>query len=874
MLISKHSIDNVRFLAITLAFFCLLGWNSSSSASDSTQELLNSIARLNVQLGSDDTAEGWRRFLQLNRLESQAAKGEQGDLATLKELHQRLSTATQSNQFQPFDDLRTALENHIQVLGSAQGTSLEEMLKSAPSQYRAIDIPELERQRDALKSDVAQFKAFSAAQPFRETRATAQDSLKLSELEQLLTEMQFELAPEISEGKIVSALQELQKQLNEVRAKIDAMPSTEEELGPEDQDDENSEQNESAQETEPRQAQDDNLENLKAEENALREKFNELNKKRADIRRQDLPRKRKRAEYLKLLYEIENRFSKAQMDLGDPYTASAQFSLEKFSRLYGFGTEDNLQEEFLKRIDRLVQELPKLSNSNDRRAYAVVGNTLEWLEHTGQVPHLVTAIRARHSFPNAYLQISGQFINRLGARPVNQTRPVNEVIKGKTVTGVAHTTGTVNFDFIADPDQVHISIRNLNQINSDTQLEAGPLRVFIQANGMAEARRSVVANIGGLHEDAACGAANMDARFCGTSSACNIVNNIAAKKFAESKADGDQRASRKVRKELIERFTEETDKALDQGKESLGRIKSTALNFYSMMPALYLHSTHDRINLIGKRHSRWNLAAPCLPPTFQTQNDVELRIHDSLLSNYLEPFFRGKTFTNEELANELKRLLKTDDNLLAPKPAVDGQQENKAQENPEADEPFSITFSNIRPIQFELEQNRFTVVVSATRFTRADRSINAGLTITIKFRIVKQGGELFLVRDGKAELDYIEGQEKDAELVAFRSILSGKLNPEGQAEAKTKLPANLLPIEQMPALQNRPAARNLQLSQFRMEDGWLSVGWNHVPDGGIDMRPRDLPAISSQEAVSFSDSDSEARVEPSTQASFGASFGG
>lgn len=871
MINSSHSIMSVRFPWVALALFFIFGWHSGSSASDSTQELLNSIARLNAQLGNDATANGWRRFLQLNRLESQAAKGEQGDLATLQELHQRLAAATGSAQFRPFEEVQAALENHIRILGVAQTTGIEELLRQAPSNYRPIELEELENQRNVLQFDLEQFREFSAAQPYREQRATAMESLKLHELDQLLADMQFELAPEVSEGKILSALREQQEKLKAVTAKIDAMPAPEEENPePESEEEGESDKPESSQEPEPRQSQDDNLQNLQAEESSLREKIQELNKKRAEIRRADMPRKRKRAEYLTLLYEMEDRFAKAQLDLGDPYTTSAQLSLEKFSRLYSFGTDDNLQEEFLKRIERLEAELGKLTDTNNRRAYAELGNTLEWLEQTKQVPFLVTAIRARHSFPNAYLHVSGEFLNRLGSKPTCQTRPVCEEVKGKMLTGVAHTSGTVNFDLVPDPDQVHISIRSLNQITSNTELEQGPLKVFIEANGTAEARRSLVANICGLNEDVPYGAANMDARFCGTSSKCNLINKVAAKKFAEAKSDGDLRAASKVRKELMQKFTEETDKALTQGRQTLGRIKSTALNFYSVMPSLYLHSTHDRINLVGKRHSRWNLAAPNLPPICPTQNDVEVRIHDSLLSNYVEPLFRGKTFTNEELANEMKRLLKTDNNLLAPKAVAkpaNGQDNDQADE--ELNEPFSITFSNVRPIQIELDQNRLAVLVSATKFTRGDRSIDAGLIITIRFRFIEQNGELYLLRDGKAELDYIQGQEKDAELVAFRSILARKLNPEGQVEMQTKLPANLLPVEQFPALKDRPAARDLILSQFRIEGGWLSVGWNHTPDQMNNGRPVDLPAISTQETATFSDSKLETQIEPGVQAFFG-----
>jgi hypothetical protein len=835
---NKFKRSHLRFLSWFTA--CALFWgswlNATSHASDSTQELLHALARLNVQLGSGNTADGWRRFLQLNRLESQAAKGEQADVQTLVEMHRLMVAATQNTQFMPFEDVKLALENQIRNLSLVHSRDLNALIQEAPGQFQPITVAMMERQRDVLKSELQQLKSFFSAQQVHEKRTTAFESLNLNELEKLLSEIVFELAPEISEGRLNTGIVELRSQLRRVVEQIDAIPD------------------------EPTQSQEDELTALRAQETELNRQIETLTEQRNEVRRGDLNRRRQRTDYLRRLFEFEDRFTKAAADLGDPYAVSAAFALEKFSRLYGYGTEDTLKEDFLQRIERLSADLRRLDDPNDRRGYGIVGNTLEWLDHASQTPHLVAAIRARYSLPNAYLQISSQFLNRLGGRPVNQSQPVCEEIDGRQVRGMAYTTGTVSFDLVHDPDQAHISVRSLNQIHSNTQLEQGPLKIFIQANGQAEARRSLVANISGFSQDAPYGAANMDTRFCGTSSACNIINRIAAKKFAEAKSNSDIRAASKVRQQLLERFTEETNKAFSQSRETLGRLKAVSLNQYAQMPALYLHTTHDRINMVGKRHSRWNLGAPNLPPFRSHENDINVRIHDSLLSNYIEPAFRGKTFTNEELASELKRLLKSEENLLTPEPR-EGEPVNE--------EPFSITFSNVRPIQFELDQNRLAVVVSATRFTRANQIINAGLTITLRFRFLQSNNDLFLVRDGKAELDYIEGQERNAELVAFRSILAGKLNPEGQAEVKTKLPANLLPIDAIPFLKDRPAAKEMVLSQLRMQEGWLYAGWNYAPQGSLQNRPSDLPAIETQATAKLTDSETEYYVPSLVSESFG-----
>ncbi len=838
--IGEHQRPFGTALVLTMALFC-----SIASAVDPTIDLRNAVGRLEAQLGSGPQAEGWRRYLQLNRLETQAARGEQADIRVLTELHQRLVAVPEGSQFQPLSDVRVALENQIRNLSLLPSHDVPQLLQDASHGFRPISIGEIDELRNRLLGDLSQLVAFNNAQPFHPTRNAALDSLQIPDLARLLSEIEIELAPEVSEGKLNSNLDTLRGQLKEVTDKIDALPYVEED---EDEPQPDRENGQEADQPQPDENQDD-LASLRLQERSLTSQIEELTQRRNEIRQQDRPRKTKRSDYLKRLLEFEERFEKAANDLRDPYCTSSHYSLDRFSKIYRFGTEDNLQEDYLKRIELLTTDLNQLSSlKDDRRTLGAIGFSLEWLENAGQAPSLVAAIRARLSNPNAYVHVSGEFLNRVGGRPVNQTQPVHEDVKGKPLSGIAHTSGTVSFDLVDDPDQVHVSIRSLNQIQTDARLDQSKhLKVFLQSYGNAEARRSIVANFGGLYDGEAYGAANMDSQFGGTSMACNLVNKVASKKFAEAKNDGDVRAASRVRNEMLEKFTEETDKAIAEGRESLQKLKNAQLNFFNQVPAMFMHTGGNRIHVVAKQHSRWNLAAPDVPARFASHSDIELRIHDSLLSNYAEPFFRGKTFTNEELAEELKKHLKTTDNPIAPR-AI-------AEDEPE-EEPFSITFSNVRPVQFELDNNLISAVISATKFTRGGRTINAGLTITIRFKIVQENGNLFLAREGKAELDYIPGQEKSAELVAFRSILNEKLNPPGveQEEARSPLPDQLLPVDQFPALKDRKNVRDLLLSQCRMEGGWLYLGWNHSPAGSAgSARPVDLPAISPRETAHFSD---------------------
>ncbi len=295
----------------------------------------------------------------------------------------------------------------------------------------------------------------------------------------------------------------------------------------------------------------------------------------------------------------------------------------------------------------------------------------------------------------------------------------------------------MTFDLIDDPNQVHLSILAHTDVTSNTYLQQGKIYAYVDAAGQAEARRSILMNVGGLLAGEPYAAANMNTFFQGTSSRCGLVNRIASKQFAEKQSEGNVGASSRVRKELLERFHSETNLPIANGKSALANAKLKSRNRSNYIPELFAHTEANRIVVVGKKASKATLAAPNRPFSHGMNSDIELRLHDSLLSNYVDPIFSGKTFSNEELAQELEKLTGKESVALGPEQAEDGG-------NAE-DESFSITFSNVRPIQFVFDENTLAVTVSGKSFAQGDKKIDAGLTIspapgTGQFWFVYNGG--------------------------------------------------------------------------------------------------------------------------------------
>ena len=806
--------------------------DASVTTPNTTARLQTTVHRLNAWLRGKKEADAWRRYLLLNVLDTQSALGERADVGALYAIASRFSQGNKELEQPAFEDVKIAIDEHIKHLSQIQPVDLMTASSLARSQYNRISIASMSRQRDLAKSDLESLK-----QHYRDTLPSRQRAMLFYDLElddaiEFLEGIEFELAPEISVGKVNSMIDDIEDQLDKVINKIDALPVTPE---PDDEDEEEVKPSDDIVPLVVGPTPDDDdetLEELERDQKVLKDRVAVLKKQKTEIQKKDRPRQSRRIKTFRRLQEFEKNFVELSKSQTDPYFASATLSLEQFVRTYFFGTEDNLQEQYLVKLGELETELPMLQGVDSRDASGRVGELLNWLESTNQASSLVTAIRAQYSLPNIYIAVSGKLLNRLAAQDVIQDQPIRENFGGRLIRGRGTIRTGVSIELIDDPNQVHANIHLLGSINSNTFIEQGKLQVYTAANGSLEARRDLFANIGGLFASDAKVAATIRTMFSGTSSKLKIVNNIAAKKFAEVKAKGEAATSDSAEEQLESEFVEQTDQAVDQGQQALSRAQEVIANNAQLAPEIYLRSTASQIVVVGKKSSIATLGATSFPSQSPVPTDVGVRIHESLLSNYLDRTFSGKTFTDKQLAAEFAELTGGD----IP-PALEGDPDS------DEDESFSITFSNIRPIQFEFEDNGFGVSISGRRFSQGDRKINAGLRIRLRFRIKQVDGKLKFVREGKPEIDYV-GEKKDARAVAFRSFLLGRLNPkEGAEETSVDLPNNLLPIDQVEALGDSDIAKQMQLVQCRSENGWLYLGWNHQPANANFSFSVDLPAI-------------------------------
>jgi hypothetical protein len=873
---AQRSVVRTTLLTAIILFASNLG---SRASADTTRELQHALDRLNIRLRQGPYADGWRAYLRLNVLETQAAKGQRADASQLADILNRFSSNAPGLSLPVFNDVRLALGAHLNQLTRIPSSDLYFEIAKARANYSQIPVAQLMCRRDRAVCDLRELQQFYSMHLTNEARAAVYDDLKVDELIAFLEGLQFELPPDVSSGKLADQMNVLKLRQEELEDQLGGLREVEplrENLNPPQPDDAggdvpieppapptSDDQPNSVPKTDtvavagnqtpspqdqnpPPQMSDDEVRQQRArlekEIQNLQREYDELKKLRDTVREQDAERQQERARVWRELGKFNRDFSAAAKRRGDDFFSASQYSFSKFALLYFYATDDNLQAEYNEYLDKLASELSKLNLPTERDAAAIVGDAVGWLEATDLAPDLVAAIERQYSLPNMRISISNGLVNQLASRPVNDSRPVNEDLFGRWIQGVATSNGTVTIDFVDDPNQAQFSLHLAGNVNSQTYTRERRITAFATAAGSFEVRRMVGLNVGGLLIGLPYGSAALASEFCGVDCRLRLVQRVANKQYEKDKFRNEQESTRRLKNRVINQFYEQSSQTLSQAKNRLNQALTNSIDFGGYLPELYVRTTTDRLWVLAHRSNFQlidtgrvsNIAAPVIPGGTSVNAQVAVQVHESLLSNYVDPMFTNRTFTNNELA-------KWAEDLSGEKP------EGLATDENSDEEPWSITFDATRPVQFEFANNAFAVTISGRRFSQGDTQIDAGLKIRVPFKIKRINGKLILIRDGDASIDYADPEKKNAKIVAFKSFLETKLNSQKQAESALRkgveLPENLIPFDKVERLNEFPIVRMLQLVELRMLDGWLYIGWNRVPPGTYPSFLTDTPAI-------------------------------
>lgn len=477
--------------------------------------------------------------------------------------------------------------------------------------------------------------------------------------------------------------------------------------------------------------------------------------------------------------------------------------LERFMYLSQYAGDANAEKLYDARVTALAKAVTEAAADPRGPQSLQIARILGLLDRYEQQSTTVAKIRAHYSQPNLMATVSARLASRAASRQINRSLPVNDVILGTTIRGTANTTGQITLQLLANPNQIAAQVQlNGTAISSNTGWNRG---VQIKSRGTTtiDGRKVVYVDRNGIVTSPASAHCFTQSQIDAICHDRKLVQKIAWKKACKSKSEAEcianQRAEARIRTEL----DNEVRQMVAENRVKFEKdVRGPILRLNAMPEELSTWSDTQRIWVRMLQANNFQLAALGPAPFALPTTDVAIQMHESLVSNLSEDLIGGVTLTDEGLAEKIEE--------------SDREVPDELKIRDDTD-PWSITFSQNRPISVKFDKETFEIVVRGSRFTRGGNTVTRDMEISARYTIERAEAGLRLVRDGEVNASYVKQGAESFGDIAVKTLMRTKFSALFKEEFESSgipLPG---PLE---------GKAELRLASFESADGWAVVGWN------------------------------------------------
>jgi len=494
-----------------------------------------------------------------------------------------------------------------------------------------------------------------------------------------------------------------------------------------------------------------------------------------------------------------------------------------------------------------------------------IGRLLGLIEHLGQSPELVAAVRSQLARPNVFAGATESLLNRLAARPVHETQPVRDFILGASVRGSAVTNGTVSLRTLPADDHMELEITVAGNIRSKTVSFKKPVCISSRGLTSYRATKKVLISNDDFTALPACTAARTKTRTCsvkktGGNFGRQFIERIARKKVAKSKSQAERIAARRASKKVSAKIDDQIDAALEGARGKYDSMVRPALERAGLFPEHMLFSSEaDSVGFEVTLASHHQISTRQQPP-LATNNDLTVQIHETSINNLVPSILAGIVLRQENEAQPptvegdipawIKKLsqqhrTKHEGFLAAPPTNItEAPPTNITEEKPDDKQPndkapfkpWSLRLNDQHPVSVSFDNQKLVVrvrIAELKTIEEGEESIRNDWDFLITYAVAQEGNEVILRREGKIEalptgfdpqwFGDARWQEKlSGKEVSIRRVLEQNLNR--RAEAGEGFPREV----RIPAIKFKlhdGTQQTLDLAQLDCDSGWLTIGY-------------------------------------------------
>ena len=176
---------------------------------------------------------------------------------------------------------------------------------------------------------------------------------------------------------------------------------------------------------------------------------------------------------------------------------------------------------------------------------------------------------------------------------------------------------------------------------------------------------------------------------------------------------------------------------------------------------------------------------------------VTIQLHESVVTNLLDPVLAGRTLRNSEL------------DTLAPQfGGVLGSGLRKQKD----EKPWAITMAPYHPVEIQLDDSLVTFRIRTTRLDSGDQGVDKPASIEASYKITVIDGAIQLERQGDVKIVFAEQRGSRA------ATMRGALKKIFDDLFKQKL------LDEPVRITDRlPSDLQLTLSSIQVDDGWIQA---------------------------------------------------
>jgi hypothetical protein len=504
------------------------------------------------------------------------------------------------------------------------------------------------------------------------------------------------------------------------------------------------------------------------------------------------------------LIQIERNMRQNYLGLELPAFTRLRQAISQYvsALLFGQDPTSDLQA-ISQRLDQLAANLTQPAQDSDMKRQREAGFVASMLHQSRQAPAFLQSVRGQFSRPNVRVLASRDFVHRRFARPVSEPKPVDEVILGTRILGHSLLSGQVTPHLLNDPRQASLQLILHGQLHSqNTGLNRG-VKIFTQGDADITASESISLTDRGLisRADTSVSAA-LASRITGIDHRLRLVERIASKKAAQQKPMADAIARSKLERRVANEFHQQLLAQLEETNRTLqDQSQPPALSRLGLAsPKRTSWSSSDYLAVLWQQQAEDQLAAPASCPLVVQPQGLTIQVHQSLITNLLDPVIGGRVIRNRDL----------DDWAIQFKQTPSEELKKEA-----AGEAWSIAMAGYHPVEVEFDDQKVYFRIRTTKLDRGDQALEQKAIIEAAYAVELQGGALQLRRQGGVKIEFSGELQRGLRAVTLRSFLKNKFDTVFKEEL----------LEQPVRLSDRlPAnAPDLEIVEVQMDDGWLQA---------------------------------------------------